>query len=56
MEWLSLLCCSLLAISWILPASAQQDPQNMLSYDEKFITGVKEYAQEKWSDAIFHIR
>lgn len=56
MRWM-ILCVSLLVAGWLFPAArAQQDPQNMVSYDEKFITGVKKYALEKWSDAIIYIR
>lgn len=36
--------------------SAQYDPQNMMTYDEKFVMGVRAYALGKWSDAIIHIR
>lgn len=46
----------LLLAAWLSGASAQQDPLNMVSYEEKFITGAKKYALEKWSDAIIYIR
>ena len=52
MEW-----ARVLLVTAVLSVSvAQQDPQNMVSYEEKFITGVKKYALEKWSDAIIYIR
>lgn len=34
---------------------AQSDPAGLVSYDEKFIIGVKNYAMKKWSDAIIHL-
>ena len=40
----------LLCESW-----AQHDPQNMVSYEEKFVTGVKKYALENWADTIIYI-
>lgn len=51
-----LLCISLLAALSATATAQQQDPQNMVTYEEKFITGAKKYALEKWSDAIIHIR
>lgn len=48
--------CGLVAVFLIAGGSAQYDPHNMISYDEKFVMGVKAYAQDKWSDAIIYIR
>lgn len=45
-----------LIVGLLRAALAQQDPHNMVSFEEKFITGVKKYALEKWSDAIIYIR
>ena len=35
--------------------SGQEDPVNMVSYDEKFALGMKKYAQGRWSDVIAYI-
>jgi hypothetical protein len=52
MKW-----CVLVLAAWSLSlACAQKDPESMVTYEEKFITGVRKYALEEWSDAIFFIR
>ena len=49
-----ILCTFLLAILKV-SVSGQQDPDNMITYEENFIRGVSSYAQEKWSNTIAHI-
>lgn len=47
---------NLLLLTLIATTQAQSDPASLVSYEEKFLQGVKAYTQQKWKDCILHMR
>ena len=46
----------LLVVAFMGAAHAQSDPSSMVSYEEKYLQGIKAYSQSKWKDCIVHMR
>ena len=43
-------------VASLAAAHAQPDPTSFVSYEEKFLQGVKAYSHKKWKDCIVHMR
>ena len=46
----------LLLVAFLGAARAQPAPTSMVSYEEKYLQGIKAYSQSKWKDCIVHMR